>query len=70
MYDEAGWRGMSQASILKFNNFFKANLTKLLVEEEEREMRESDTNKAPKYSVCFMDLAEFLNIKDDIAAKI
>ena len=33
-------------------------------------MKESDTNKAPKYSVCFMDLAEFLNIKDDIAAKI
>ena len=59
-------RGLTAATVLKFNNFFKFNLVKLLAEEARRDKFEPEMVEAPKYSVCFSDLAEYLNVKDEV----
>jgi len=56
--------------VIKFNNFFKQNLVKILVEEAKRDHLGSGAIDAPKYSVCFTDLAEFLGLKEDVMEKV
>ena len=56
--------------MLKFNNFFKQNLIKLLVEEDRRDQVSQEACEAPKFSVCFSDLAEFLGLKDEVMHKL
>ena len=63
-------RGLSASAVIKFNNFFKQNMIKLLVEESRRDQLCPEANLAPKYSVCFSDLAEFLGLKDEIMDKV
>ena len=63
-------RGLPPTSVIKFNNFFKQHLVSLLAEEAARDPYCQASIDAPKYSVCFMDLAEFLNLKDDVLAKL
>ena len=63
-------RGLPPTSVLKFNNFFKQHLVNMLAEEAARDPYSQSSIDAPKYSVCFMDLAEFLNLKDDVFAKL
>ena len=42
-------------------------MVKILVEEARRDLHVSqEVRDAPKYSVCFMDLAEFLGLKEDV----
>ena len=45
-------------------------MIKLLVEESRRDQLCPEANQAPKYSVCFSDLAEFLGLKDEIMDKV
>ena len=59
-------RGLTAATVLKFNNFFKFNLVKLLAEEARRDQFVPEMVEAPKYSVCFSDLADYLNVKDEV----
>ena len=63
-------RGLAASAVLKFNNFFKQNLVKLLVEEDRRDQLVPEMIEAPKYSVCFSDLAEYLNLKDEVQKKV
>ena len=63
-------RGLSASAVIKFNNFFKHNLIKLLVEEARRDHFVPEMVEAPKYSVCFSDLAEYLNLKDEVLDKV
>ena len=63
-------RGLPPTSVIKFNNFFKQHLVSLLAEEAVRDPYCQASIDAPKYSVCFMDLAEFLNLKDDVLVKL
>ena len=63
-------RGLAASAVLKFNNFFKQNLVKLLVEEDRRDQHVPEMIEAPKYSVCFSDLAEYLNLKDEVQKKV
>ena len=63
-------RGLAPKAIIKFNSFFKQNLVKLLVEEANRDALCPEALNAPKFSVCFTDLAEYLNLKDDVLAKL
>ncbi len=68
--DSRSARGLTPSAVMKFNNFFKQNLVKLLVEESLRDQLSDEANEAPKYSVCFTDLAEFLNLKDEVMLKV
>ena len=63
-------RGLTASAVIKFNNFFKQNLIKLLVEETRRDQISEEAKKAPKYSVCFSDLAHFLGLKDEVMEKV
>ena len=45
-------------------------MIKLLVEEGRRDQLCTEANRAPKYSVCFGDLAEYLGLKDEILDKV
>ena len=63
-------RGLTAAAVLKFNNFFKQNLVTLLMEESRRDQRSQEAVDAPKYSVCFSDLAEFLDLKEEVSNKV
>ena len=63
-------RGLPPSSVIKFNNFFKQNLVNLLAEEAARDPYCRSSFDAPKYSVCFMDLAEYLDLKDDVYSKL
>jgi hypothetical protein len=68
--DSKSARGLTASAVMKFNNFFKQNLVKLLIEEARRDQFSDEANDAPKYSVCFTDLAEFLNLKDEVMLKV
>ena len=63
-------RGLPPSAVIKFNNFFKQHLVNLLAEEASRDPYCQASIDAPKYSVCFMDLAEFLNLKEDVFVKL
>ena len=56
--------------MIKFNNFFKQHLVNLLAEEALRDPYCQSSFDAPKYSVCFLDLADYLHLKDDVLAKL
>lgn len=68
--DNRSVRGIAASAIIKFNNFFKQNMVKLLVEEGRRDQFCTEANQAPKYSVCFGDLADYLDLKDEILDKV
>ena len=42
----------------------------MLHEEAARDPYNQSSFDAPKYSVCFMDLAEFLGLKEDVYSKL
>ena len=63
-------RGLAASAVIKFNNFFKQNMIKLFVEEAKRDQLSQEAMQAPKYTVCFLDLAEFLGLKDEIMDKV
>ena len=68
--DSRSMRGLTASAVIKFNNFFKQNMIKLLVEEARRDELGQEANQAPKYSVCFNGLAEFLGLKEEIMEKV
>eukprot|EP00354_Favella_ehrenbergii_P000797 CAMPEP_0170459270 /NCGR_PEP_ID=MMETSP0123-20130129/6024_1 /TAXON_ID=182087 /ORGANISM="Favella ehrenbergii, Strain Fehren 1" /LENGTH=119 /DNA_ID=CAMNT_0010723819 /DNA_START=276 /DNA_END=635 /DNA_ORIENTATION=+ len=68
--DNRPLRGLTASAVIKFNNFFKQNLVKLLVEEAKRDQIYQEAQQAPKYSVCFSDLALFLGLKDEVNEKV
>lgn len=45
-------------------------MVKLLVEEQRRDLIGQEAVDAPKYSVCFSDLADFLGLKDEVFEKV
>ena len=63
-------KGIPPSQIIKFNNFFKQHLISMLHEEAARDPYNQSSFDAPKYSVCFMDLAEFLGLKEDVFSKL
>ena len=40
------------------------------MEERKRDQMSQEAQEAPKYSVCFLDLAEFLGFKDEVTRKM
>ena len=44
-------------------------MIKLLSEEARRDPYSQESIDAPKYSTCFLDLAEFLGFKDEVMSK-
>ena len=63
-------RGLTASAVIKFNNFFKQNLVTLLVEEARRDQLSQEAVDAPKYSVCFSDLAQFLELQDEVMDRV
>ena len=53
---------------MKFNSYFKLHLIKLL--SEEALQKQIGEVHAPKYSVCFMDLADTLGFKEEILKSV
>ena len=45
-------------------------MVKLFVEEARRDQLSLEAIKAPKYSVCFSDLADYLGLKEEIMDKV
>ena len=61
---------MTASAVIKFNNFFKQNLVKLIVEEGRRDLMGQQAIDAPKYSVCFSDLADFLGLREEVMERV
>lgn len=45
-------------------------MVKLFIEEGRRDQFSPEVLQAPKYSVCFSDLAEFLGLKNEILERV
>jgi len=58
---------MSSNSVSKYNSYFKQHLARMLAEETRQKL--TGKLKAPKYSMCFLDLAEIFGLKHEAIAE-